>query len=54
MDYEIAAFEDADVDEVFALWSASEGIGLFGETPQRVRDCLARIAASNPRLAPAP
>ncbi len=42
MEYEIASFEDADVDEVFALWSASEGIGLFGETPRRVRDCLVR------------
>jgi ribosomal protein S18 acetylase RimI-like enzyme len=42
VEHEIAPFEAADVDEVFALWAASEGIGLFGETPQRVRDCLAR------------
>jgi ribosomal protein S18 acetylase RimI-like enzyme len=42
VEYEILPFASADVDEVFALWSASEGIGLFGETPAIVRDCLAR------------
>jgi len=40
--FDVAPFTSADVPEVFALWRACEGLGLFGETEERVRDCLAR------------
>ncbi len=40
--FDVAPFTAADVAEVFALWRACEGIGLFGETEAMVCDCLAR------------
>lgn len=40
--FDVAPFTSADVPEVFALWRACEGIGLFGETEAMVCDCLAR------------
>ncbi len=40
--FDVAPFVAADVPEVFALWRACEGIGLFGETEAMVCDCLAR------------
>ena len=41
-EYEIVPFEVPHVPEVFELWRACEGIGLFGETHAMVADCLRR------------
>ncbi len=40
--FTLAPFGPAHVADAFALWRASEGIGLAGETPEIVAACLAR------------
>ncbi len=39
---EIAPFTREDIAEVFELWRGSEGIGLFGDTPEVIASCLER------------
>ncbi len=48
MDYEIQQMTMADYDEVYALWRASEGIGLSADDE---RDGIARFLERNPGLA---
>ncbi len=48
MDYEIRQMTMADYDEVYALWRASEGIGLSAADE---RDGIARFLERNPGLA---
>ncbi len=42
MEVAIHPFTPADIEDAFALWRASEGIGLFGDSAAVVADCLAR------------
>jgi len=37
---EILPFTPEDVGEALALWRRSEGIGLFGESPERLAACV--------------
>jgi ribosomal protein S18 acetylase RimI-like enzyme len=46
MPAEILPFTARDIPEALELWRRSEGIGLFGETPERLAGCLDR----NPEL----
>ena len=42
MNFTIESFEREHIEEVFALWRASEGLGLAGESAERIEDCLLR------------
>ena len=42
MPFELTPFGPEHLADVFALWRASDGLGLFGDTHERVSDCLRR------------
>ena len=42
MPIEILAFTPADIPEALELWRRTEGVGLFGETPDQLASCLDR------------
>lgn len=42
MSVEMTPFTAADIPEVYDLWSRSQSMGLFGDSPERIAACLER------------